>query len=301
MLIPDRLRGIAALLLVTLVWGTTFPAMKDLSAHFSAAWIVLLRFATAGLLLSPFVLRAQRSDLVGGALLGGMLFISFMFQTEGLALTSANRNAFITGMNVLVVPLLGVMLGKVPERRIMLAIALVIIGLFALCWDGGAWSWGDTLALLGAVCFGFYVKLMEYRTRQASNLMALTALQIITVGACGALWLLLWEMPGSAFSWAPVQLALQANWLNLLYLSLIATAAILSLQTWGQRHSSANEAAVIYAFEPACAAIAAYFWIGEVMGWRGMVGGLLLITGIIASQWSPDSKSAPVGVEPALS
>ena len=49
------------------------------------------------------------------------------------------------------------------------------------------------------------------------------------------------------------------------------------------------------------AAIAAYFWIGEVMGWRGIVGGLLLITGIIASQWSPDSKSAPVGVEPALS
>ncbi|MFD2270714.1 EamA family transporter [Undibacterium arcticum] len=171
------------MLLVTLVWGTTFPAMKDLSAHLAPVWIVLVRFVLGGLLLSPFLLRAAGAEYRGGAMLGGMLFAAYMFQVEGLALTSANRNAFITGLNVLVVPLLGVVAGRAPERRIVIGIALALCGLFALCWDGGAWSFGDTLALIGALCFALYIKLVELRTRQATDLMALTAVQVLTVAS----------------------------------------------------------------------------------------------------------------------
>ena len=133
---PLRLRGIFALLLVTLVWGTTFPAMKDLSLHFSPIWIVAIRFSVAGLLPSPFLLRAKSADFVAGGLLGATLFVCYMLQLSGLTLTSSNRNAFITGLNVLVVPLLGLAMGKIPERKIVIAIALAIGGLFALCWDG---------------------------------------------------------------------------------------------------------------------------------------------------------------------
>lgn len=292
MLIPHRLRGILVLLLVTCVWGTTFPAMKDLSADLSAVWIALLRFSLAGLLLAPFLRHARRADLLGGALLGVTLFVSFMLQTEGLALTSSNRNAFITGLNVLVVPLLGVLAGKLPPRHIVLAIVLALAGLTALCWDGGAWSYGDTLALGGAICYGIYVKQMELVTRRSNHLMALTAMQLITVGVCAALWLTLWEMPRHPIDWLQWQQALRQHYPNLLYLGIVATAIIISLQVWGQRHTSANEAAVTYAFEPACAAIAAYFWIGETLGWRGVAGGILLITGIIASQWKSSDETA---------
>ncbi|NMM28441.1 MAG: DMT family transporter [Glaciimonas sp.] len=294
MLIPHHLRGILTLLLVTCVWGTTFPAMKDVSADLSAVWIALLRFSLAGLLLLPFLWRARRVDVLAGALLGATLFVSFMLQTEGLALTSSNRNAFITGLNVLVVPLLGVLAGKLPPRHIVLAITLAMAGITALCWDSGAWSYGDTLALGGAVCYGIYVKQMETAARKASHLMALTAVQIITVGICAALWLLLWQMPHKSVDWVQLQQAVRQHAPNLLYLSVVATAAILSLQVWGQRHTSANEAAVTYAFEPACAAIAAYFWIGETMGWRGVIGGVLLIAGIIVSQWKSRGAEAKV-------
>ena len=112
-----HLHGILALLLVTLVWGTTFPAMKDLTGHFSAVWIILVRFALAAFLLSPCLWRARAADLRSGAVLGVLLFFCFIFQVEGLALTSSNRNAFICGLNVLVVPLLGVLGGRLPERR----------------------------------------------------------------------------------------------------------------------------------------------------------------------------------------
>lgn len=295
-----RFRGILALLVVTIVWGTTFPAMKDLTGYFSPVWIVLVRFALAALLLSPFLWRARRADLASGAVLGLLLFFCYLFQVEGLALTSSNRNAFITGLNVLVVPLLGLLAGRLPERRIVVALVLALVGLGALCWDGGAWGRGDTLALLGALSFGAYIKVMELRTRRAGRLMTLTAAQIATVALCAALWLLAREVPRSgagagqdvAGYWSHVGKGLVLHGWNLAYLGVVATAAIISLQGWGQARASANEAAVVYAFEPAAAAVFGFFWLGEAMTARGWLGAALLISGMIVSQWNSESRPA---------
>jgi drug/metabolite transporter (DMT)-like permease len=290
------LRGIAALLLVTLVWGTTFPAMKDLTSSFSPVEIVLLRFALAGALLLPFLWRASRADLLSGGMLGLLLFLCYVFQVEGLALTSSNRNAFITGLNVLIVPLLGLASGRLPERRIVLALVLAVAGLAALCWDGGAWGKGDTLALLGAFCFGLYIKMMEVHTRKAERLMTLTAAQVVTVALCALLWLLVRELPYEAAALAHYRAGIAEgmalHWPNFVFLGVVATAAIISLQTWGQARASANEAAVIYAFEPAAAAFFAYFWLGETMTGRGWVGAVLLISGMIVSQWNTERRPA---------
>ena len=303
---PQHLRGIAALLIVTLVWGTTFPAMKDMTGYLSASWIVLCRFALAGVLLLPFMWRAKWNDIRWGVIAGVVLFLCYVFQIEGLALTSSNRNAFVTGLNVLVPPLLGVLMGARLERRIVVALVLALAGLFALCWEGSlTWGRGDTLALLCALFFGIYVKLMETTTRKVDKLMVLTASQIWTVAVCAAVWLLMREVPlGFAersqdlpdyvgYIWK----GLQMYGLNLVYLGVVATAAIISLQTWGQSHSSANEAAVIYAFEPGCAAIFAYFWLGETLAWNGLLGAALLISGMIVSQWSTERPAAALAPE----
>jgi drug/metabolite transporter (DMT)-like permease len=291
-----HLHGILALLLVTLVWGTTFPAMKDLTGHFSAVWIILVRFALAAVLLLPFLWRGKLDDMRSGAILGGLLFFCFVFQVEGLALTSSNRNAFICGLNVLVVPLLGVLAGRLPERRIVLALAMSVLGLAALCWDGGAWGLGDSLALMSALCFGVYIKVMEVRTRRATRLLTVTAAQIGTVALCAALWLLAREVPSdvavrSAWLGEVVKGIGQHGW-NFAYLGVVATAAIISLQAWGQARTSANEAAVVYAFEPAAAAFFGFLWLGEAMTARGWLGGLLLISGMIVSQWNSESRPA---------
>jgi drug/metabolite transporter (DMT)-like permease len=295
-----QFRGILALLLVTLVWGTTFPAMKELTVYFSPVWIIFLRFAVAALLLAPFLYKAGRDDLVSGGLLGVLLFFCFMFQVEGLALTTSNRNAFICGLSVLVVPLLGLVAGKLPEKRIVLALVLALTGLAALCWDGGPWGRGDTFALLSAIAFGVYIKMMEFRTRRASRLMTLTAAQIITVAVCAAIWLLARDVPRSTIDagqdfanyWSNIGKGVGLYALNLLYLGVVATAAIISLQSWGQARASANEAAVMYSFEPAAAAFFAFFWLGETMTARGWLGGALLIAGMIVSQWNGAPRPA---------
>jgi len=303
---PQHLRGIAALLIVTLVWGTTFPAMKNMTGYLSASWIVLCRFALAGLLLSPFMWRAKWNDVRWGIVAGAVLFLCYVFQIEGLALTSSNRNAFVTGLNVLVPPLLGVLMGARLERRIVVALVLALAGLFALCWEGSfTWGRGDTLALLCALFFGIYVKLMESTTRKVEKLMVLTASQIMTVAVCAAIWLLIREVPLGLAERSQdlpdyvsyIGKGLRIYGLNLAYLGVVATAAIISLQTWGQSHSSANEAAVIYAFEPACAAIFAYFWLGETLAWNGLLGATLLIGGMIVSQWSTERPAAALAPE----
>lgn len=292
----QHLRGILALLVVTLVWGTTFPAMKDLTTHFTPGAIIFIRFAIAALLLSPFLLRAARSDLASGVLLGVVLFFCFVFQVEGLALTSSNRNAFITGLNVLVVPLIGIALGALPDRRIVLALVLAVAGLAALCWDGGAWGRGDTLALMGAFSFGAYVKLMELRTQRAVRLMSITAAQVLTVALCASAWLALGQaadgITGAGGMAGLLQAGLERHWYNLAYLGVVCTAAIIALQSWGQSRSTANEAAVIYAFEPAAAALFGFLWLGETMTARGWAGAALLISGMIVSQWNSAGRPA---------
>ncbi len=286
---PSHLRGILALLIVTAAWGTTFPAMKELTGDFSSAWIVCIRFSIAGFLLSPFLLRAKYIDVAAGALMGSILLVCYLLQLEGLARTSSNRNAFIIGLNVLIVPLLDCVVGRLPERRIVLAILLALAGLFALCWDGGAWGGGDNYALAGALAFGIYIKLMEVMTRRVSNLMSFTTVQILTVALCAGSWLLFASQ--GHLDWNNIQTGMTRHLGNLIYLSLVATIGIMSLQAWGQRHCSANEAAVIYAIEPACAAVAAYFWLDETMAGRGVLGGVLMIAGMIVSQWHAKHRS----------
>ena len=207
---------------------------------------------------------------------------------------------------MLVVPLLGMAAGKLPERRIVVALVLSMAGLFALCGDsGGAWCRGDTLALLGALSFGLYIKMMEGTSRKADSLMTVIATQIVGVALCVALWLLLREVPRAqagagpdmAGYWAGIGAGLRLHGVNFAFLGVICTAAIISLQTWGQRHSTANEAAVIYAFEPACAAFFAYFWLGEVMTWQGWIGAALLISGMMVSQWNSERPAAALAPE----
>ena len=301
-----QFRGILALLLVTLVWGTTFPAMKELALYFSAQWIIFIRFAIAAVLLAPFLWKPGRDDLVSGGLLGVLLFFCYVFQVEGLALTTSNRNAFICGLSVLVVPLLGLVSGKLPEKRIVLALVLAVTGLAALCWDGGAWGRGDTLALCSAFSFGLYIKMMAFRTRRASRLMTLTAMQVLTVALCAAIWLLAREVPrttidaGQDFAnyWEYIGQGVGRYTVNLVYLGVVATAAIISLQSWGQSRATANEAAVIYSFEPAAAAFFAYFWLGETMTARGWFGAALLIAGMIVSQWNAATPRPAAALAP---
>jgi hypothetical protein len=159
--------GLMALLVVTLVWGTTFPAMKLLSAQLDALQIIWGRFAIALLVLAPLWWGMRRSERRWGLLLGALLFLAFWLQIEGLARTSSNRNAFVTGLNVLVVPIIAMAaLGRRYGWRLWAACALACAGMALMFHENEPWNLGDSLTLASTVFYAIYILTLEESARR---------------------------------------------------------------------------------------------------------------------------------------
>lgn len=288
--------GLAALLTVTVVWGTTFPAMKLLSGHLTALEIIWLRFIIASAVLLPLWRGMRSSERRWGLLLGALMFIAFWLQVEGLAHTSSNRNAFVTGMNVLIVPLLAMaVLGRRYGWQLWAACALALCGMFFMFFEDAPWNWGDTLTLASAVFYAIYILTLEEAARrtaaaplrasrmaaaQAGVMLCCATAALALQGGFGALW------TGAA--------ALEANaWVAVVYLGLIASVIVVTLQAWGQQRVDAMRSAIVFGLEPVFASLTAWLLIGEQMGPVAMGGAALIVVALIFSQWTPSAPAQP--------
>ena len=229
--------GLWALLLVTAVWGTTFPAMKLLSAQLDALQIIWLRFSIALLVLGPLWWGMRRPERRWGALLGLLLFVAFWLQIAGLGRTSSNRNAFVTGLNVLVVPLLAVLvLGRRYGWRLWVACGMALVGMVVMFHADEPWNLGDTLTLASTLFYAIYILVLEESARrnQAQPLRATRMAAAQAAVMCAASLALLLVRPGG-MAWTQ-QLALLGTpaWTALLYLGLLASIVVVTLQAWGQ-------------------------------------------------------------------
>lgn len=284
----ERYAGLAALLCVTVVWGTTFPAMKLLTHSLTPLHIIALRFGLASALLLPLFFGLRRPEWRWGLLLGVLNFLAFWLQTEGLARTSSNRNAFVTGLNVLIVPLLAWGVLRRPLGwPIALACLLALGGLQLMFFEDAPWSLGDSLTLVSAwffACFILTLELCAVRHR-AQPLRSTRLAAMVALVMCAGSMLML-AVQGHA--WGQLQTAAQAlawsHWLVLLYLALAASVGVVVLQAWGQQRVDASRSAIIYGLEPVFAAITAWLWLGERMGLWALVGAGLLVAALLLSQ-----------------
>jgi drug/metabolite transporter (DMT)-like permease len=267
--------SILLLVLTTLVWGTTFPLLKNAVADLSPAVIVCSRFVIGAIVLLPFCRQINRPLLRDGTLLGAVLYCSYVTQVIGLQTTSSNRSAFITSLNVILVPIFGVLLGRRLSWRVGVAAGLALAGIGVLSWEGGALTIGDLWVLGCAVSYAAYILLMESIAPKHPPL-ALTVVQLIAIALLG----LLWAAPQIGSQLA----VLQANWGAIVYLGIAATAMTTWTQAIAQRSVSATETAIIYALEPIFAAVFAFWWIGERLGMRGWMGGAMVMVAMVLSQ-----------------
>lgn len=276
------------LVLVTCLWGSTFAVVKTLGETLAPAVLIAWRFLIAAVALLPLLLwrprRAAPTPRVpwgpglwrDGAVLGAWLIAGYGTQTIALQTTSANRAAFFTALSVVLVP---VWLVFAQRRRmpalLWTALPLAVAGLALLSWEGGALVVGDAWALACAVTYAGFIVTLE---RMAHRHVALpfTLVQVLTVTVLAWAW--------AAVS-APGQLWPAAGaWWPLLYLGVAATAATTLMQTVGQRTVSAANASLIYALEPVTATLFSFLLIGERVGPRGALGGLLVVVATVLSQ-----------------
>jgi drug/metabolite transporter (DMT)-like permease len=275
-----------ALVLVTLIWGSTFVVIKDRLGAMPPSILVALRFSIGALLLLPA--GVDRGSLRAGIPLGVIMFVGFGTQTIGLGITGAARAAFITGLSAVMVPWVASrLLGERVPRGVWAASALAVAGLGMLCFDLTPPNRGDAWVLACAVAWTVYILALERPARRLARgvrgALRLTSVQVATVAVLG--WL--WSLPS-----LPVLSTLDGtSWLAMAYLGVVATAVTTLLQVLGQRVLSSPQTAIVFTLEPVWAALFAWILLGEVLGLQGWIGGLLVLAGMVLAQRG--SSTAP--------
>lgn len=258
--------GLLALSVLTFIWGSTFVVIKGAVEAISPNLLVLLRFLVAALFFLPLLPRLPRGVWGPGLELAFWLLLGYASQAIGLMYTSASRSAFITALNVVLVPLI---LGLVGRRlgSVWLAALLAFLGVGFLSYDPRQppLNVGDLWTLLTAFTYALYIVRLEVHAKAFPSL-PLTAVQIFGTALLALPWAL-WE----GVRWEGIP------WGAVLYLGVVATALTTWLQTWGQRYVPAPQAAILYTLEPVWATLFAFAVLGERLGFLGGLGAFLVV------------------------
>lgn len=268
--------GLLLLVIVTLVWGTTFVVTKDTLAVIPPALLLALRFTLALGLMSW--IKFDRNAIKPALILGVLSFVGFAFQTIGIDLSSASNAAFITGLSVVFTPLIARVFWRHQLHRIVYVAALLaLVGLVIMTLRDGfaAVSIGDVLVLITAVTYAVYIVYLgeianEYKVS------SIAMMQYLPMALLSWLW--------AAPDVGRVAAMPLSAWLAILYLAAIATVAVTFLQIIGQRVVSASAAAVVYTLEPVSAGVFAYVFLGEELGTLGWVGGAIMVFAMLLTQ-----------------
>jgi drug/metabolite transporter (DMT)-like permease len=277
---------LAALVGVTVIWGVTFVQVQDAIALYPLFAFLAVRFAISSIVLAPFAFgslrRLPRSGYVVGVAVGSLLATAYALQTAGLDLTTVASTGFITGLYVVVTPLLALaFFGTGVPRALWVGIALSVVGLLLLNGVPGGSTLGNLLVLGNALFQAVQITAMErYAPRYDPR--ALTFLQMAT----------------SAVAFTAIALALgdlempegRTVWSALVVTGVFAGALGYLVATWVQSRTTAARAALVFTLEAPFAALAGVLLADEVLGWAGWVGCGVMMAGILVAE--PAAASA---------
>jgi len=280
--------ALPALILVTAVWGLTFVQVKDAVAIYPVLPFLALRFAIASLVLVPFALRRIR--VLGGrgaasaGLAGALLAAGYTLQTLGLERTTVSSAGFVTGMYVVLTPLIAFACFRVRiARAVWGGVALATLGLGLLAGVHGGGLGGDALVLAGAAVYSLQIVLME---RYAPRYDPLGFTLVEMLAACALLAVLAAPSFSVPHGWTV--------WGALLVTGIFASALAFLIQSWAQRHTSATQTAVVFTLEPVWAAIFGYWLAGDRLGAAGWAGCAAIMAGIlVAGREGGEAEVAP--------
>jgi drug/metabolite transporter (DMT)-like permease len=282
-----RLRADAALVLVTLVWGSSFVVVKNVVATSPPLAFVFFRFLLATLVCLLLAWgRPRTPGLVrDGAIIGGLLAGGMVLQVLGQTETSASNAGFLTGLSVVLTPFAAyARTRKLPSAENAIGITFAAVGFVLLTFPRGAASFnrGDLLVLACGIVFAFYIVEMAIRTGRHDPTW-LTAMQLAVVALAAATSSAIFRVAAAPVELRPV--AWDRGFLvSVVYLATIGTVGTFFTQTWAQRHMSATHAAILFALEPVWAALLAAWLLGERLGSTGIWGGSLVLAGIVVSE-----------------
>lgn len=276
----NRTAPLLSLVLVTAIWGVTFVQVKDAVAIYPLFAFLAIRFVIATLTLAvPAAGRLRglgRRGWLSGVALGGLLACGYALQTAGLERTTVSSTGFITGMYVVLTPLLGLALFRTRVAGVTwLGVGLAVAGLALLSGVQAGSTLGDLLVLLGAAVYALQIVVME-RFAPRYDPLALTFVEM--AAAAGGL---------TVVALALGQLSVPHGWTvwgALLVTGVFASALAYLFQTWAQRRLDATRTALAFALEPVFTGIFGYALAGDRLGAAGWAGCVVILAGIAVAE-----------------
>ncbi|MGC8565839.1 MAG: DMT family transporter [Thermoplasmata archaeon] len=270
-------KSIGLIITATILWGVTFPMMKIAIVSISPVYLTFIRFAVASIILFILfykrIISSSKGQILSGIYIGVFLYFGYYFQIIGIVYTSAMHSTLITGLYVVISPILAFFLLKEGlDKKVIISLFLALIGLILIT---GILitnvNIGDILTLFSAIAYSFQVVYVDKYSKKYDPL-ALTFFQIIMVVPLSLLFL---PFSGIQVAWNNTLI------FSIIYLSIFATALALLLQNFGQQGLDSATASMVFALEPVFGVIFSYFILGETMGPLQILGGVFIVIAMI--------------------
>ena len=269
-----KLKGNALLLLTSIIWGISFIAQSKGVELISPVAFNGIRTMLGAVILLPLIaFRSRKSDnkqhstkdlITGGILCGILLCAATTLQTAGMIYTSPGKSGFITALYMVLVPIIGIFIGKKTRPIIWISVAVAVIGLYLMCIDASlSINIGDVLTFFCAIVFAGHIMVIDYFSPKVDGV-KLAFLQFFVCGALSLLWMFIFEEP-------EIQPILDC-WVAIGYSGIFSCGVAYTLQIVGQKYTDPTSASILMSLESVFAALSTAVLVA--LGWN-LTGGAL--------------------------
>lgn len=286
------------LLLTALIWGSAFVAQSVGMDYIGPFTFNCIRSILGGIALLPviFALNKKKNKsssmqekedkkilLIGGICCGFCLMLGSSLQQIGIQYTTAGKAGFITALYILIVPLLGLFVGKRAGIKVWIGVVLAVIGMYFLCMTSGfSIAKGDFYVMVGSVAFSLHILVIDHFSPKVDGV-KMSCIQFFVCGILCAVPMILFEHPkmGQVLSaWEPI-----------VYAGVLSSGVGYTLQIVAQKNTDPTVASLLMSLESVFSVLAGWVILGEKLSPRELFGCVLVFAAVILAQL-PERRSA---------
>lgn len=288
----QQIKSSLILLLTATIWGVAFVAQSVGMEYIGPFTFNAIRCVLGGLVLIPVILvlkkkketgaeNQEKEDKktlwAGGIACGVILCIASNLQQFGIMEASVGKSGFFTALYIVMIPVIGIFIGKRPGIKLWFCVALAVVGMYLLCMKDGSFTIerADIMLLLCALAFSFHILVVDYFSPKVDGV-KMSCIQFFVCGVLSAV--------GMLFTEAPDISNIQAAWLPLLYAGLLSCGVGYTLQIVGQKGINPVIASLIMSLESVISALAGWVILEQVLSLKEIIGCVLMFVAIIITQ-----------------
>ncbi|MCH7322079.1 DMT family transporter [Solibacillus sp. MA9] len=283
----QKYKGELLMLITAIMWGSGFVGMAKGLEHWSVFQLMAGRFFLASVILSLVFYKKlkliNKTVLWKGSLLGAILFLAFTLQTWGLEYTTASKNAFLTAINVIIVPIIAYIIYKRRIDRfefIAAGVAIVGIGFLSLQ-DSLTINIGDFLSILCAIAFAFDIFYTNVFVK-SEDALALTIVQFYSATVCSVIGVIVLQDYPTTYTTEGIGI--------IVYLAVFCTGVAYVCQNLGMQYANPTKSAIILSTEALFGTMFSVLLLNELLTGRMIFGCILIFFAILFAEVKPSFK-----------